>query len=354
MHRAARVDRVSDVTTHPCTESPFPSPSGSSGSAADPNGAALRGSDPNGAALLGRLGLPVRDLGELPASPQRFPDGVAWRMEIPSVEGPGCVDAVLADAHERAVPIRRMSQGSGVFLHTDDELDQMAAAAAAAGVELSLFARPSAGWGLSASARSAVGPLLAPTAHGQGQLAAVLDDVLRAVEHGIRSVLVSDLGALAAAGQLKQSGDLPADLTLKVSVMLPAANAAAARVLEDLGAGTLNLPTDLSLGQIAAIRAAVDVPLDVYVEAPDNTGGFIRHHEIPDLVRVAAPVYLKFGLRNAPDVYPSGTHLEATTVALSRERVRRARLGYEFMQRAGVDLHTSAPNAVGLAVPQLS
>ena len=87
--------------------------------------------------------------------------------------------------------------------------------------------------------------------------------------------------------------------------MLPAANAAAARVLERLGASTINLPTDLTLAQIAAIRAVVDVPLDVYVEAPDNVGGFVRHHEIPELIRVAAPVYVKFGLRNAPDVYPA-------------------------------------------------
>ncbi len=306
-----------------------------------------------GAQLLERLGLPSRDLGELPASAKRFPDGVAWRMEIPSVEGPACVRAVLGGATERRVPIRRLSQGSGVFLHTDAELDEMAQLAVEAGVELSLFARPCAGWGVSASARSAVAPLIAPIAHGQAQLAAVLDDTLRAVDHGFRSVLISDLGALAAADQLRTAGDLPDDLVLKVSVMLPAGNAAAARVLEDLGANTLNLPTDLSLGQIAAIRAAVDIPLDIYVEAPDNTGGFIRHHEIPELVEVAAPVYLKFGLRNAPDVYPAGSHLESTTVALSSERVRRAQLGYEFMQRAGVDLTTSERDAPGLAVPRL-
>jgi hypothetical protein len=47
----------------------------------------------------------------------------------------------------------------------------------------------------------------------------------------------------------------------------------------------------------------------------------LRH---PELIRVAAPIYLKFGLRNSPDVYPSGTHLENTVIALSRERVRRA------------------------------
>jgi hypothetical protein len=137
----------------------------------------------------------------------------------------------------------------------------------------------------------------------------------------------------------------------KVSVMLPAANPAAARVLADLGASTINLPTDLALAQIAAIRAAVDVPLDVYVEAPDNVGGFVRLHELPELIRVASPVYVKFGLRNAPDVYPAGTHLESVTVALSRERVRRARLGLELLARSGYESVVSELGAEGLAVP---
>ena len=113
----------------------------------------------------------------------------------------------------------------------------------------------------------------------------------------------------------------------------------------------INLPTDLSLAQIAAVRAAMDVPLDLYVEAPDNVGGFVRHHEIPELIRVAAPVYVKFGLRNAPDVYPSGTHLDSTTVALTRERVRRARLGMELLARSGYEPATSELGAEGLAVP---
>src|SRR5205823_8564720 len=124
---------------------------------------------------------------------------------------------------------------------------------------------------------------------------------------------------------MRAAGELPGDMHAMISVMLPAANPAAARVLVQLGATTLNLHTDMTLAQIAAIRAAADMPLDLYVEATDNIGGFVRLHEIPELIRIAAPVYVKFGLRNAPDVYPAGTHLEATTVALSRERVRRAR-----------------------------
>ena len=44
---------------------------------------------------------------------------------------------------------------------------------------------------------------------------------------------------------------------------------------------------------IAAMRAALTVPIDFYVEAPDNIGGFVRYYEIPDLIRVASPIYLK-------------------------------------------------------------
>ena len=301
--------------------------------------------------FLRSIDLPPGDLNDLPDSSGRFPDGAQYRIEIPSTEGPRCLEAVLEEAARLEVTVHRVSQGSGVFLLTDKELDETARLAAAARVEVSLFARPNAGWDISAMARSTAGAVVAPTARGQEQVVACLDDARRAAEHGFRSVLIADLGVLSAFADARRAGFLPADMQAKVSVMLPAANPAAARVLTELGANTINLPTDLTLAQIAAIRAAVDVPLDVYVEAPDNVGGFVRLHEIPELIRVAAPVYVKFGLRNAPDVYPAGTHLEATTVALSRERVRRARLGMELLARSGYEPATSELGADGLAVP---
>jgi hypothetical protein len=170
-------------------------------------------------------------------------------------------------------------------------------------------------------ARSPAGAVLAPCAWGKDQLDAAIDEIRRATDLGVRSVLVSDLGVLATLGRLRAIGELPADLQAKVSVMLPVANPATAEVVVGLGANTLNLPTDLGLSQIAEIRAAVTVPLDIYVEAPDN------------------------------DVYPSGTHLDDLTVALSRERVRRARLGLDLLERAGATAMCSKPGAAGLAIP---
>src|SRR3712207_1176270 len=199
----------------------------------------------------------------------------------------------------------------------------MCAMAREAGLELSLFVGPRAAWETGATAVSSAGKVIGAQHRGQDQLAYALEDVLRGVSLGLRGVLVADAGLLWVLRDLKAKGELPEDFVLKVSVQLAAANAAAVKAMQDLGADTYNVPTDLSLAQLAAIRAATDLPLDVYVEVPDDFGGFVRHYEIPDLVRVASPVFVKFGLRNAPNIYPSGTHLEATAVALGRERVRR-------------------------------
>ncbi len=151
--------------------------------------------------------------------------------------------------------------------------------------------------------------------------------MLHGVALGINSILVADLGQLMILGRMKKSGDLPADFVLKTSVTLAAPNPAAARLFEDLGATSLNLPVDLTLPQIAAVRQAVDVPIDFYIESPDDFGGGVRYYEIPEMVRVAAPIYLKYGVRNSPPLYPAGRHLEGTILALSRERVRRAAIG---------------------------
>ena len=279
------------------------------------------------------MGLPEGDRFDLPSSTQRFPDGGQWRVEIPSVEGPNALRTVYEQADALGVPIHRVSQGSGVMLLTDAELDEMAALGRQRGIEISLFVGPRAGWDTGAMATSLAGRVVAPKVRGMDQIVQSVEDVRRSCEHGITSVLVTDEGLLWILGEMKKAGELPAELILKGSVMLGSSNPASIQLLERLGLTTFNTPTDLSLPHFAAIRAATTMPLDIYIEVPDNIGGFIRHYEIAEIVRVCAPVYLKFGLRNAPDIYPSGTHLEATAVALTKERVRRAKLGLDLLHR---------------------
>jgi len=236
------------------------------------------------------------------------------------------------------VPVHRVSQGSGVMLQTDDEIRKMLALGREHGIEVCLFVGPRANWDVGVQAQSSSGRVIGSSLRGADQLRYGLNDVCHAAEIGIRSVLVADIGQLMVLGRMKAAGDLPADFVLKISVTLAAANPATARILEDLGATSINLPVDLSLAQIASIRQTIDAAIDFYVEAPDDFGGTVRYYEIADLVRVAAPIYLKFGVRNAPGLYPAGRHLESTVVALARERVRRAHIGLALLAR-------SAPNA---------
>ena len=76
---------------------------------------------------LTRLGLPDRDLGELPSSAKRFSDGAQYRVEIPSVEGPEPFRAVVEAAGQRGLRVHRISQGSGMMLLTDAEIREMVA-----------------------------------------------------------------------------------------------------------------------------------------------------------------------------------------------------------------------------------
>ena len=291
------------------------------------------GIDQTRAFLRDNLGLPDGDAHDLPDSPHRFTDGGQYRVEIPSVEGPNALRAVFETADTLDVPIHRVSQGSGVMLLTDSELDEMAALARQRGIEVSLFVGPRAGWDTGAMAYSPAGRVIAPKIRGMDQLVHAVEDIRRACEHGITSVLITDEGLLWVVAAMKRAGALPGELILKGSVMMAASNPVSIRLLAENGMTTFNAPTDLSLAQLAAIRQATTIPLDIYIEVPDDIGGFIRHYEIAEIIRVAAPVYVKFGLRNAPNIYPSGTHLEATAVALTRERVRRARLGLDLLGR---------------------
>lgn len=297
------------------------------------------------------LGLPAGDPGDLPASARRFPDGAQWRIEIPSCEGPEVLRAVLEEAEAQRTRIHRISQGSGIMLQTDAEIREMAQLGREAGIEVSLFVGPRAAWDTGAQVTASAGKNLGARLRGMEQVIYAVEDIRRACALGIRSVLVADEGLLWLVNEMKRAGELPAGLVQKISVQMGAANALSVRWMEQLGAGTYNTPTDLSLPQLAAIRQACDLPLDIYVEAPDDFGGFVRHYEIPQMIRVAAPMYVKLGLRNSPNIYPSGHHLQATAVALGRERVRRAAIAQDIIRRYCPDATTSPTGVEDLGIP---
>ncbi len=294
--------------------------------------------------VLDRLGVTGRD-------PTSFPDGAAFRIEIPSVEGPRVLEAVLRAAVAEGITINRVSQGSGAVLMRAVELRDMAQAGREAGVEVCLFVGPRERYGVGAHARSQDGRAHGDQVRGLRQISYALEDVLRATEEGIRSFLVADLGLLRAVTQAQAQGALPGGLVWKVSAAMSPSNPVTVKLLEDLGASTVNIPADVTLAELAEMRAAVSIPLDLYVEAPDPLGGVVRGQELGDLIKTGAPLYSKFGLRNAQAVYPSGHHLEAVACANAIEKVHRAAVALEWMERLSPGLVQSKPGAAGLGVP---
>jgi len=305
---------------------------------------------PTGAGLLAEHGLTAEPAPQ--ASPLRFADGAHFRIEIPSCEGPDVLRGIVDEAAARGVTVNRVSQGSGAMLQSAAELAEMARIGADNGIEVSLFVGPREEWDIGRAAAAPGGGMFEGRLRGTRQLRYAIDDILRAAEQGIRGFLIADPGLLQLVRDMQAKGQLPASVVWKVSAVLAPSNPLALQVLEQLGGSTVNVPSDLTLGQIAEMRAVSPVPIDLYVETPDAMGGVVRGHEAADLIAVAAPMYVKFGLRNSRLLYPSGLHLVADATAIAREKVRRAQIALEWIARSGLDLRQSGPGAPGLGVPE--
>ena len=305
---------------------------------------------PRGTTALSRhLGITFQPLVE---STTRFPDGAHFRIEIPSVENPDALRAIVEEARERKVPLHRASQGSGAMLLTHDDLREMARIGADEGIEVNLFIGPREEFGIGGAVRSPDGPSLSGRLRGFHQLRYAVEDIERAVEAGIRGFLIADTGLLELVAAMVRAGELPASIVWKVSAVLAPSNPVTFRQLVAMGGTTVNVPSDVTLAELAEIRTLSDAPIDLYLESPDSMGGVVRGHEIAEIATVAAPLYAKFGLRNARAVYPAGQHLRDDVVGNVREKVRRAQLALEWLDIADVDLTISKPGAEGIGVPE--
>ncbi|MED3727762.1 U32 family peptidase [Priestia endophytica] len=303
--------------------------------------------------LLESLGYPSTDLRDLPTSTKTFPDGAQYRIELPSTEGPVALEEMLKEIDRYGLTIHRISQGSGIMLLTDDEIKQMCELTAKRGMELSLFVGPRGTWDISAGPLTSAGKTQGLRHEGADQLVYAMEDLKRGANLGLRGALIADEGLLLLTKEMKKQGHLPEDFVVKVSVQMGSANPVSVKLMQDLGADTYNVPPALTLAKLASIRQSIDIPIDLYVEVPDNFGGFLRYYEIPEIIRVLAPVYIKFGLRNHPDVYPSGKQWEATNISLVQERVHRAALGIQMIERYCPEAKTSRLGTKDLGIPTL-
>ncbi len=106
------------------------------------------------------------------------------------------------------------------------------------------------------------------------QVLRAVEDIKRGYDLGVRGFLIYDEGMLWLVGQMRKDGALPKDIIFKTSAHLGQCNPCSFKLLESLGADSINPVRDLQIPMIAALRAAVQVPLDVHTDNPPGSGGF--------------------------------------------------------------------------------
>jgi hypothetical protein len=308
-------------------------------------------------AMMEAVGIPGRDAYDLPASGKTFPDGGHYRMEVSGIERPNVLEAVIEEMNQRQIAIHRLiAVVMGSSLLDDAELRDFAQMAADAKLEVIMTPGPRSGWDTGRQLVTPEGGLSGLRFRGSDQLSYVIAEILRCVDLGFRGFLAIDEGLLWLLTELKGRGDLPDDVIIKVSIFAGHGSAAGARVLQSLGAGTFNPLGDLSLPQLASIRGAVDIPLDLHIILSDSFGGFNRFYEGAEMARVCSPCYFKIepgpslvagaGAMYKPWVNPD------SLAQFAREKVKYAQIIHELIQATQPDLKLSPPGSPDLAIPR--
>lgn len=228
-------------------------------------------------------------------SSKRFGDGGQYRFEVPGIQSPKTMNALLKESIKQDVFIHRVTQTKGIMMLTDDEISEMVDLAIDYGCELFLSVGPRATYDTSATVHTKEGNRIGYRLRGYDNLVYAIEDVKRACRLGVRGILLYDEGLLFVLNKMRQDGEIPENVHFKLSAHAGHSNPASAKLLQEQGLNSLNPVRDLQIPMIAAIRDACDMAIDLHTENPKSTGGFIRHYEVPEFIKVAAPVYLKTG-----------------------------------------------------------
>lgn len=290
--------------------------------------------------------LGINRINQIEESKLRFPDGAQYRFEVPGIQKPEAMASLLDASKQYGIRVHRVTQTRGIMLLTDEEIEEMVKMARDAKLELVLSVGPRATYDTSASVQTKEGARIGYRLRGYDNLTYAMEDVIRAADLGVRGILLYDEGLLWVLGKMREAGELPKNMHFKVSAHTGHGNPASAKLLEEIGAGSFNPVRDLQINMLAALRSAINISIDIHTENPKSSGGFIRHYEVPDIIRVSSPVYLKTGGSVAKE------HSHDTTKKEASERMKQVYLVKNMIDRYYPEAKTSKVGAKDLAIPE--
>ena len=277
---------------------------------------------------------------------KRFEDGGQYRYEVPGIQSPKTMEALLDEAAKNNIFIHRVTQTKGIMMLTDDEIASMVSLAKDYGCELFLSVGPRATYDTSATVHTKEGSRIGYRLRGYDNLVYAIEDVKRACRLGVRGILLYDEGLLYVLNKMRCEGEIPKNVHFKLSAHAGHSNPASAKLLEENGLNSLNPVRDLQIPMIASIRDACDMALDLHTENPKSTGGFIRHYEVPQFIKVASPVYLKTGGSVAAN------HNWDTTESEAVARIKQVKLVKRMIDEYCPEAIASPERSSDLAVPE--
>jgi hypothetical protein len=300
-----------------------------------------------------KMDIPGRDGWDLPDSKKSFPDGCHYRIEIAGVERYSTLVAMIDEAKKRKLNVHRAICTVGGSTFCDfQELKDMARLARDEQIEIIMTMGHRKAWDTGSKELGyPEGISQGPRHRGSDNMAYWLEDMMRNLEAGIRGFLVYDEGALTIVDKMREEGFIPPETVFKWSVFGGQCSPAGAKLLESLGADSMNPLSDVSLPILSSIRKAVDIPLDVYMIIVDSFGGMFRAYEVPEIVRTAAPVYFKIepGTSEA-DIYKPWVS-ESWHDEFIRQKVKIASILQEIMERRAPELKISEQGPSDLSIP---
>ena len=279
-------------------------------------------------------------------SPKRFGDGGQYRFEVPGIQSPKTMEALLGEAGKNGIFIHRVTQTKGIMMLTDEEISEMVDLAKDYGCELFLSVGPRATYDTSATVHTKEGSRIGYRLRGYDNLVYAVEDVKRACRLGVRGILLYDEGLLWVLNKMREESQIPSNVHFKLSAHAGHSNPASAKLLEELGLDSFNPVRDLQIPMLASIRNACDMVLDLHTENPKSTGGFIRHYEVPKFIQVASPVYLKTGGSVAAN------HNWDTTASEAIARIKQVKLVKRMIDEYCPDAMVSPDRSGDLAVPE--
>jgi len=301
-------------------------------------------------------GIPGRDAYGLQTSEKVFADGANFRIEIAGVERASTMEAMITEAQRRNVVVHRAIAAVGGSTYCDfEELKDMAAMAREARIEVVMTVGHRKGWDVGSKEISTPeGGMQGFRLRGSDNISYHIADIMRNVEAGFRGFLVYDEGVLYLLNKMRAEGFIPPETIFKFSVFGGYCSAAGAKVIESMGANSMNPISDVSLPILGGIRKAVDIPLDVYMIIVDSFGGMFRAYEGPEIARVASPCYFKFEPGTSEgDIYKPWIS-ESWHSELIRQKVKIAQIVLEIMDKHAPEMRMSLQGPADLVLPAVA